>query len=83
MVSLTKMGNGEDRLGLGAKELSFKCLCFLKKIFIFRERGREREREGEKHRCARKTSIGCVSYMPLTGDQTRNPGMCPDQELNQ
>ena len=36
-------------------------------LFIFRERGREREREGEKHRCKRETSIGCLSYAPQPG----------------
>ena len=51
----------------------------LKKIylFIFREWGMEGEREGEKHQCV------VASHAPPTGDLTRNPGMCPDQELNQ
>ena len=41
---------------------------FLKKIlFIFRERGSEREREGEKHWCARDTSIGCLLHAPNWG----------------
>ena len=34
----------------------------LKKIFIFRERGREEEREGEKHQCV------VASQAPPTGD---------------
>ena len=46
-------------------------------VFIFRERGREGEREGEKHQCV------VASCMPPTGDLARNPGMCPDWELNQ
>ena len=33
-------------------------------LFSFRERGREGEREGEKHRCARDTSISCLSHAP-------------------
>ena len=35
-------------------------------IYLFLERGegREEEREGEKHWCARETSIGCLSYAP-------------------
>ena len=38
--------------------------------------GGEGEREGEKHQCV-------VDYfMPPTGDLARNPGMCPDWELN-
>ena len=46
-------------------------------LFIFRERGREREREGEKHQCV------VASHAFPTGDLARNPGMCPDWELNQ
>ena len=46
-------------------------------LFIFRERGREGERKGEKHQCV---VASCV--LP-TGDLARNPGMCPDWELNQ
>ena len=53
---------------------------FLKKkkilLFIFRERGREGERKGEKHQCV------VSSRPPHTGDLDRNPGMCPDWELN-
>ena len=47
-----------------------------KRLFIFRERGREGEREGEKHRCV----VAC--HMPFSGDLACNPGMCPDWELN-
>ena len=39
----------------------------IKKLFIFRERGREREQEGEKHQCV------VASHMPLTGDLACNP----------
>ena len=52
---------------------------FFKKYFsylFFREREREREREGEKHQCV------VASHTPQTGDLARNPGMCPDWELN-
>ena len=45
-------------------------------LFIFRERGGEGEREGKKHQCV------VASCMPPTGDLARNPGMCPDWELN-
>ena len=53
-------------------------LPFLKRfyLFIFREIGREGKREGEKHQC-----VG-ASHMPPTRDQARNPGVCPDQDLN-
>ena len=37
----------------------------------------EGEREGEKHQCV------VASHISLTGDLARNPGMCPDWELNQ
>ena len=47
-------------------------------LFIYFERGgRDGEREEEKHQCV----DACP--MPLTGNLTHNPGMCPDWELNQ
>ena len=46
-------------------------------LFVFRERGREGEREGEEHLCV------VASCTRPAGDQARNPGMCPDWELNQ
>ena len=53
-------------------------LLFLRKIlFSFRERRREGEREGDNHQCV------VVSCVPPTEDLARNPGMCPDWELNQ
>ena len=36
----------------------------------------EGEREGEKHQCV------VASHMAPTGGRGRNPGMCPDWELN-
>ena len=53
--------------------ISFKGFIYL---FIFRERGREGGREGEKHQCV------VASHTPPTGDLARNPGMCPDWDLN-
>ena len=44
-------------------------------LFMIREKGREGER-GEKHKCV------VASHVPATGDLARNPGMCPDWELN-
>ena len=41
-------------------------------LFIFREMGRQGEREGEKHWCARDTSISCLSHAPNWG-----PGLQP------
>ena len=57
------------------------CYFFLRRfiylfLIYFLERGREGEREGEKHQCV------VASHEPPTGDLARNPGMCPDQELN-
>ena len=46
-------------------------------VFIFREREMEGERKGEKHQCARETSISCLLHAP---NLACNPGMCPDQE---
>ena len=54
----------------------------LRFLFIFRERRREGEREGEKHRCARRTFIGCLSHIP-SGELAWNPSVCPDWESNQ
>ena len=45
-------------------------------LFIFGEKGREGEREGEKHQCV------VASHAPCAGDVARNPGMCPEWELN-
>ena len=49
-------------------------------IYLFLERGKEREKEIEKHRCN-------ISWLPLArpqlGNLVRNPGVCPDWELNQ
>ena len=51
---------------------------FFKILFIyFLERGRVGEREGKKYQCV------VASHAPPTGDLARNPGMCPDWELNQ
>ena len=47
---------------------------FIKDFIYFRE-GREGERKGEKHQCA------VASHVPLVGDLTCNPVMCPDWEL--
>ena len=43
---------------------------------VFLERGGEGKREGEKYQCV------VASCTPPTGDLARNPGMCPDWELN-
>ena len=53
-------------------EISIQVLClFFKKrfyLFVFRERRREGEREGEKHQCARETSMcGCLAHTPHWG----------------
>ena len=47
-----------------------KLHTYLKKDFIYFFR------EGEKHQCV------VDSHVPPTGDLARNPGMCPDWELN-
>ena len=46
-------------------------------LFIYFEAGEEGEREGEKHQCV------VASCRPPSGDLARNPGMCPDRDLNQ
>ena len=47
---------------------------FFFKDFIYLFEG---EGGGEKHQCV------VASHVPPTGDQARNPGMCPDWETNQ
>ena len=57
--------------------LHFPPLTFLKKIIYF-----QTEEKGGRKR-ERKTSVcSCLLCIP-TGDLACNPGMCPDQELNQ
>ena len=52
--------------------------------YFQRERGREEEREGEKRPCVRDRYIIWLPLAtPLTRDLACNPGMCPDQVLNQ
>ena len=50
----------------------------LKMFFIYLplDRGEGRKRGRETSMC------GCLSSAPPTGDLARNPGMCPDWELN-
>ena len=51
--------------------LDFHLFCYSFYLFIlrfmFRERGREGDREGEKYRCVREKSIGCLSHPPKSG----------------
>ena len=48
-------------------------------LFVPKEEGREKERESY-------IDVRHIHQLPLVGtwtwDQTRNPGMCPNQELN-
>ena len=46
-------------------------------LYILREGGRGGEREGEEHQWV------AASQVPPTGGLARNPGMCPEWELNQ
>ena len=51
---------------------------FLLRFYLFiLERGKEEKKEGEKHLCV------VASHVPLVGDLSCNPGMCPDWESNQ
>ena len=56
------------------KDLADSFLFLRFYLFIFRQRGKVGERG--KHQCV------VASHMPPTGDLARNPGMCPDWELN-
>ena len=47
--------------------------------YLFLESREGREKEGERKIDVRETSISCLPY---DWDQTHNPGMCPDWELN-
>ena len=67
---------------------SLTFLRFYLFVFLGRGKGREREKEGEKHRCERKTLIGCLWHaLPLwtkpasqacdpTRNGTSNPSLC-------
>ena len=55
----------------------FVCLF----IYLFWRGRKHGEREGEKHWCARETSIGCLLHAPRV-DLALNLGMYPDWELN-
>ena len=61
--------------------MHIQSLLFIFKDFIYlfseRERGKEGERKGEKQQCV------TASHASPTGDLASNPGMCPEQELNQ
>ena len=48
---------------------------FLKRFYLFLERGEGREKERGKHQCV------VASQEPPTGDLAGNPGMCPDLEI--
>ena len=51
-------------------------------LILGRKEGRERDRDRERHWNERETFNWLPPTPTLTGDQTRNLGMCPDQELN-
>ena len=55
------------------KKYSF---LFFNFMYLFLDREEGREKEGEKHQCV-------VAFcMPPNGELARNPGICPDWELN-
>ena len=62
---------------MGAKSNVKAKVVFFLRVYLFLDRGEGREKEREKHQCV------VASGVPLTGDLARNPGMCPDWELNQ
>ena len=49
---------------------------------MFRERGREGRGEREGNINMSQKHLTAASRMPPAGDQTHNPGMYPDRELN-
>ena len=55
----------------------FSILNHFLKDFIYFSREGKGGRKGEKHQCV------VASHAPPTGDLAHNPGVCPDQELNQ
>ena len=68
------VGQHSNQLSHSARVvIFFKGFVYL----LFRERWREKERERERN----------IDWLPSvrtsTRDQTRNPGTCPDQELNE
>ena len=54
----------------------YSFLFFFLRFYLFIFRGRGGGREGKKHQCV------VASHTPQSGDLARNPGMCPDWDLN-
>ena len=52
-------------------------------IYLFLERGEGREKERERSINVGEIHQLVAFHMPPTGNLAHNPGMCPDQELNQ
>ena len=52
-------------------------------IYLFLERGEGRKKEKERNIPMQEKQWSVASHMLSTGDLAHNPGMCPDQELNQ
>ena len=68
-------GDTQEEVGVGCfflLQLAFDLISFY--LFLDRREGREKERE-------RNINVVAAS-VPPTGDLARNPGMCPDWELN-
>ena len=51
--------------GFQAENGMIRFTLFKKYLILFLETGGRREKEGEKHRCARDTSISCLSHPQL------------------
>ena len=59
-------------------------LLFLDFIYLFLERGGRREKERERNIDVRERNINRLPLIRTSsGEKTRNPGMCLDQESNQ
>ena len=54
-----------------------KVESFLKRFYLFLERGEGREKERE-----RNINVWLPLMCPPTGDLARDPGICPDWESN-
>ena len=62
---------------MSIEEIDIQIKLFLKRLYLFRERGEGREEE------ERNINVWLPLACPLTGDPAQNLSMCPDWESNQ
>ena len=67
-----------------ASVFKYGSLFFIKRFYLYLERGEGREKERERNISVREKHLLVASHMhPLTADWTCNPDTCPDLVVNQ